>query len=201
MDVERSDLATGTRKDRFQYTLLPRWLEFSGITAAWGSRRVVPIVYLAIIRADHLTDGMEARRHGRENRTFAMPLDDLGQMTGAHAKTVGRVAQELHEVGLLEVYKPGCARVWSHFQINRGPLRELYGYVAPRLRRVHGGVHNAGATDGALGATQIYGCANGTPPDPLVLDELQMLKLWKERPPEPEWPDPVEVAKLLGIPR
>ncbi|MCD6359269.1 MAG: hypothetical protein J7M38_00305 [Armatimonadetes bacterium] len=186
-------------RTRFQYTLLPKWIEFSGIAAAWGRRTVVPTVYLAIIRADHLTDGMMNRRHGTENKTFAMPHDDLAQMTGVYIKTVGRVARELLDVGLLEVYYPGRTRIWSHFQVNRGPLLQLYQYVAPRLRRMHGGIHNAGSGDGALGATQIYGVENGSPPDPMVCDEITMLKLWKQRPAEPEWPDPAEVANILGI--
>lgn len=191
---------------RFQYTRCPRWIEFSGIAGAWGLRNSAPPrIYLALIRWDHMLQGMSDRRHGHELRTFAVPNEDVAQMAGVYPDSVGKIAKQLLAAGLLEGYKHGSGKAWSHFQINRGPLLELYRYVAPRLRMMHGGVWNvepgSKAARKALGTTQIYGGVTDPPslPEPLTIDEIGMLKLWQQRPAKPEWPDPREVARILGI--
>lgn len=187
---------------RYQFMQLPKWLVYSGAWQAFGRRRTLADVYRALIMMDHSTDGLDTRRHGDDKRTFACANDDIARMVGCDYRTVGRAARDLHEIGLLEVYKPGVLRAWSHFRIERGRIVTLYRHVAPRLRKIHGGIQDreiANPDDKALSDTRIYGVENGSKPEPVIIGSMEMLKLWQTRPEQPEWPDPEAVAKILGL--
>lgn len=190
---------TTEKRPRWIYSVLPKWLEFSGLRQAFGAQKAFASVFIALVKWDHQLDGdkMLRRRRGDGWRTFAVGHWDVAEMANVNKRVVGRAAKALDALGLLNEYVPGKPREWSHFQVNRERLLALFKYVAPQRRKVHGGIQNATGQDGALRPTVVYG--NATPPERVIVPADEMLELWKERPEKEKRPDPERAAEILGI--
>ena len=115
-----TDMLVETEQDRFQYTLLPKWIEFAGINGAWPRNKTLPAVFLALVRMDHCTAGLALRRgpdnpealgeNNKDPRIFEVFHREITQMVGCDPKTVGRYSKDLLEMGLLSLYVQGNGR-------------------------------------------------------------------------------------------
>jgi len=131
---------------RLQFSMCPRWLEYSKLPQVLGPTGWA--VFRALVVMDHQTLRLKERRHGRGGSIFAVPQADLIAVTGLSDREVRRQVARLAGSKLLSYHRAGTGRhkggggQWGRFSINTKTLVILYRYVGPRLRRLHGGTQD-----------------------------------------------------------
>jgi len=188
---------------RGQISVMPRWLQFSGLPQALGATRWA--VFQAIVQLDHQTLGLASRRIGRDAGAFAAPQRDLVAITGLNQRTVGRTCQTLATTHLLGTYSPGGGRLagaggrWCKYAVNRDTMAALAQYALPRIMPLHGGIRGQRVNDLPRRGMRIYGLEDLAP---LLLSTEELFLVAHrsgQAAEDPGDPDVVEVARICGL--
>lgn len=187
---------------RLQFSMCPRWLEYSKLPQVLGPTGWA--VFRALVVMDHQTLRLKERRHGRGGSIFAVPQADLIAVTGLSDREVRRQVARLAGSKLLSYHRAGTGRhkggggQWGRFSINTKTLVILYRYVGPRLRRLHGGTQDLTLAHIPEGGIQIYGLED-VGAVKRSFPDLSAAETAKDIGTEPPELDVRKVAEICGI--
>lgn len=186
---------------KLQFSMCPRWLEYSGVPQALGGTRWA--IFHAVIVLDHQTMPIKSRRRGRGGKAFVAPHRDIIATTGRSEAAVKRALGYIQGTKLIEYYKPGQGRQkgmggrWSQIQVNTGTLVQLYRYVGPRIRPMHGGMAGIERSKLPDRGMRIYGY--GAMAVELKWEDLSTIQTWARADQEAEEIDLERIAEICGL--